>query len=301
MTRAPARRPSVLVGLVGEGVGPSLTPALHELEGARHGMSYVYRTIEISAREAGPDDMADLLGAARRLGFDGLNVTHPAKQTVLGALDELAPSAAAVGAANTVVFDGDRAVGHNTDVTGFGAAMDDELGGCARDRVVLLGAGGAGAAVARALADRDVADLVVVDVDAGRAAALASASGGRAAAPADLARELADADGLVNATPMGMAAHPGAAVDLDLLSPRLFVADIVYRPVDTALLVGARERGCRVMAGTGMAMHQAAEAFEIFTGEAADRRAMLADLKDLIAAEAAGNPATRGQQKGEAE
>ncbi|WP_062312934.1 shikimate dehydrogenase [Demequina rhizosphaerae] len=301
MTTAAARRPSVLVGLIGEGIAPSLSPALHELEGARHGMSYVYRTIEITAAEAAPAGMDALLDAARRLGFDGLNITHPAKQTVLGALDALSPGAAAVGAVNTVVFDGGRAVGHNTDVTGFGAAMDDALAGCARDLVVLLGAGGAGAAVARALLDRAVADLVIVDADERRASALAEASDARAATMAELPALLADADGLVNATPMGMAAHPGAAVDVALLHARMFVADIVYRPVETALLAGARERGCRVMAGTGMAMHQAADAFEIFTGEAADRRAMLADLEDLIAAEADGSPASRGHRKGEEE
>ncbi|WP_062301329.1 shikimate dehydrogenase [Demequina subtropica] len=301
MTTAPTRRPAVLVGLIGEGIGPSLTPALHELEGARHGMSYVYRTIEISSTEASPAVVGALLEAARRLGYDGLNITHPAKQTVMPLLDALAPSAAAVGAVNTVVFDGGRAVGHNTDVTGFGAAMDDALAGCARDRVVMLGAGGAGAAVARALLDREVGDLVVVDVDPERAASLAEATGARHATPEALPRLLGDADGLVNATPIGMAAHPGAAVDLALLAPRMFVADIVYRPVETALLTAARARGCRVMAGTGMAMHQAAEAFEIFTGEHADRRAMLADLTDLIAAEAAGVPAPRDQRKGEGE
>ncbi|WP_062297179.1 shikimate dehydrogenase [Demequina maris] len=301
MTTSTARRRSVLVGLIGEGIAPSLTPALHELEGARHGLNYVYRTIEISAREAAPADVAALLGSARRMGFDGLNITHPAKQTVLGALDALSPGAAAVGAVNTVVFDGDRTVGHNTDVTGFGAAMDEELAGCAREHVVLLGAGGAGAAVAGALIDRGVSDLVIVDVDHGRARALAESCGARAAEQADLPALLAEADGLVNATPMGMEAHPGAAVDAALLRPAMFVADVVYRPVETALLAGARTRGCRVMAGTGMAMHQAADAFEIFTGEAADRRAMLADLEDLIAAEAAGSPATRGHRKGEAE
>ncbi|SEJ47848.1 shikimate dehydrogenase [Demequina mangrovi] len=287
MTAATTPRPTVLVGLIGTGIAPSLSPALHEREGARHGIGYVYRTIEVSPREVDEGGLGPLIVAARRLGYDGLNITHPAKQRVIPLLDALAPSAEAVGAVNTVVFEDGRAIGHNTDATGFGRAMDDALAGAARDEVVLVGAGGAGAAVARALVDRGVGTLAVVDADEARAAALAAQVGARAAAPPELPRLLASADGLVNATPLGMADHPGSAVDPALLDPRMFVADIVYRPVETALLIAARARGCRVMPGTGMAMHQAADAFEIFTGEAADRRAMLADLEDLVAQEAA--------------
>lgn len=293
-------RRSVLIGLIGEGVGPSLTPPMHEKEGARHGMHYVYRPIDLLPGEATPEEVARLLDSAERLGFTGVNVTHPIKQTVLPLLDSLAESARVVGAVNTIVFDDGRRIGHNTDVTGFGQALDEVLPDSPRDRVVLVGAGGGGAAVAHALVSRGVAHLTIVDVDSERAGSLARAAAavgeGRAdaASPADLARLLAEADGVVNATPFGMAAHPGAAFDLDLLRPELFVADIVYRPVDTALLIAARERGCRVMSGLAMAMNQAADAFEIFTGEHADRRAMLTDLEDLVTAETAGTPAHMG-------
>lgn len=290
---ARATRPrTVLVGLIGEGVSPSLSPSMHELEGARHGIHYVYRTIDLQEGEGTADGIARLLGATRRLGFDGLNVTHPVKQTVIPLLDRLAPSARAVGAVNTVVFGPDGATGHNTDVTGFGAAFDGELGDAARRRVVLLGAGGAGSAVATALAERSVGDLVIVDVDVARAASLAGQAGARAAAPEELPGLLAAADGLVNATPSGMAAHPGLPVDLGLLAPGAWVADIVYRPAETALLAAARASGRRVMSGLGMAMHQAADAFEIFTGEPADRASMLADLADLVAAEATPSDST---------
>ncbi len=295
LPEVPLRR-AVLIGLIGEGVTPSLTPPMHELEGARHGMHYVYRTIDLAPGESTEEYVGRLLADARRLGFDGLNVTHPVKQTVLPLLDELAPTAQTVGAVNTVVFDGDRMIGHNTDVTGFGAAFDDTLGDAGRDLVVLVGAGGAGAAVASALAARDVGELVIADAAAGRAAALAAsvaeASTGRVRAigPDALADVLPGADGVVNATPFGMAAHPGAAFDVGLVPGGAFVADVVYRPVETELLVAARDRGCRVMSGLGMAMHQAADAFEIFTGEPADREAMLADLTDLVAVEASGTP-----------
>ncbi|QTX03541.1 shikimate dehydrogenase [Agromyces archimandritae] len=292
-TGASPERRAVLIGLIGEGVTPSLTPPMHEREGARHGMPYVYRTIDLDPAEATPDAVEGLLASAQRLGFDGLNITHPIKQTILPLLDELSPAARRVGAVNTVVFDGGRRIGHNTDVTGFGQAFDEAIGAGPHGTVVLVGAGGAGAAVATALAERDIAELVIVDLDARRAGELASAVDAasrpsvRAAAPDALAAELAAADGVVNATPFGMAAHPGTAFDPALLEPRLWVADIVYRPVETALLAEAAARGCRVMPGLGMAMGQAADAFEIFTGETADRRAMLADLRDLVAAEAA--------------
>lgn len=294
----PASRRAVLIGLIGQGVRPSLSPPMHELEGVRHGMNYVYRPIDIAPAEATPESIERLLWAARRMGFDGLNITHPVKQAVIPLLDELAPSARKVGAVNTVVFDGDRLIGHNTDVTGFGSAFDETFGRGPFRKVVLVGAGGAGSAVAVALAERSVAELVIVDVDAGRAEKLAASVREHAAGAvtsgttADLPSLLAGADGVVNATPFGMADHPGTAFDTDLLEPHHWVADIVYRPTETALLRAARERGCQTMSGLGMAMGQAADAFEIFTGEPADRSAMLADLRDLVAAEATARSTT---------
>ena len=299
-----ALRRSVLIGLIGEGVTPSLTPPMHELEGARHELHYVYRTIELSASASTVDSVHQLLTSARRLGFSGLNVTHPIKQLVLPLLDELASSAQSVGAVNTVVFDNDRSIGYNTDVTGFGRALDEALPGNPLRKVVLIGAGGAGAAVAHALVARGIESLVIVDVDFSRATTLANSLETEAphtvtaGSTDDLHHLLADVDGIVNATPLGMAAHPGAAFELELLEDHMFVADVVYRPVDTALLRGARERGCRVMSGLGMAMHQAADAFEIFTGEPADRRAMLTDLQNLVDAESAGTLARRALMRG---
>lgn len=291
------RRPALLIGLIGEGVTPSLTPPMHELEGARHGMHYVYRTIDLAPAEGTPEYLDNLLRAARRLGFNGLNITHPVKQAVIPLLDDLSDSARAVGAVNTVVFTDAGTIGHNTDVTGFDAALADAFGADRLGRVVLLGTGGAGSAVATALAQRPVDDLVLVDQVADRAEALAeqvSALGGapaRAVDLADLPAALAGADLIVNATPICMAAHPGTPFDVALLHDGIRVADIVYRPADTALLKAARARGIRTMSGLGMAMHQAADAFEIFTGTRADRSAMLADLHDLVATEAATTPA----------
>ncbi|WP_308291572.1 shikimate dehydrogenase [Microbacterium sp. G2-8] len=296
--RLPGSPRSVLVGLIGQGVAPSLTPPMHELEGARHGMTYVYRPIDIVPDEATAiGELGRLLAYARRIGFTGLNVTHPVKQSIIPLLDELATSARQVGAVNTVVFEGDRAIGHNTDVTGFGSAFDRTLGSVPRDHVVLVGAGGAGSAVATALAERGIADLVIADVSIERADALAelvrplSSGSVRGASATEVPALLAGASGAVNATPFGMAAHPGMAFDPALMPDGAWVSDIVYRPTDTALLMAARDRGLRTMSGLGMAMGQAADAFEIFTGEPADRAAMTQDLKNLVAREAAVSPA----------
>lgn len=283
---------SILAGLIGHGVGPSLTPPMHELEGSRHGMRYIYRSIEFAGGKHSLDELGQLLAMAQRLGFNGLNITFPAKQDIMPLLDGLGPSATMIGAVNTVLFDQDgAAIGHNTDVTGFKASIDDALAGTDRGHVVLVGAGGAGSAVAHALVMRGVESLQVVDVDAQKCAALAEsvqAAHGFTigqATPDQLPELLAQADGVVNATPFGMAHHPGTPFDPDLLLPRHWVADVVYRPADTPLLLAARTRGCLTISGLGMAMHQAADAFEIFTGETANRSSMLHDLNALIDAE----------------
>ena len=278
-----------LVGLVGTGIGPSLTPPLHEREADELGIRYLYRRFDLDQLRLPAEAIGDLLAAARLAGYDGLNVTHPCKQLVLPHLDELSADAEALGAVNTVVFTDGRAVGHNTDWSGFARSFDRGLPDAALHRVVLLGAGGAGAAVAHALLTLGVRRLTVLDVDQKRARRLAAslrerfgadrAEGGDLdALPAALAR----ADGLVHATPTGMAAHPGLPLDAGLLRPQLWVADIVYRPLETALVRTARELGCRVLDGGGMAVFQAVDAFRLFTGVEPDAERMLAHFTTLV-------------------
>ncbi|MEZ7005323.1 shikimate dehydrogenase [Streptomyces sp. AD55] len=280
-----------LVGLIGSGIGPSLSPALHEREADRQGLRYVYRLIDIDTLGVPPGAVGDLLRSARDLGFDGLNITHPCKQLVIEHLDALSPQAEALGAVNTVVFDGGRALGHNTDVTGFAASFARGLPDAALERVVQLGAGGAGAAVAHAALTLGAERVTVVDAVPGRAAALAGSLNrrfgpGRAAdaAPERLPALLADADGLVHATPIGMAAHPGLPLPAALLRPGLWVAEVVYRPLETELLRTARAAGCATLDGGGMAAFQAADAFRLFTGREPDAGRMLADIAPLAQA-----------------
>lgn len=277
---------SYLIGLVGTGIGPSASPALHEREADELGLRYVYRLLDLDALRR---PVADVLAAARLAGFDGLNVTHPAKQLVVKHLDELSPEAAALGAVNTVVFDRGRAIGHNTDATGFARSLTRGLPDAPMDEVVLLGAGGAGAAVAHALLSLGTGRLTVHDVDRERAAKLVGALrerfGAGRAEPGGL-DAVHRADGLVHATPTGMAAHPGSPLPAEYLRPGLWVADIVYRPLETALLADARARGCRVLHGGGMVVLQAAESFRLFTCVEPDPARMLRHF-DALEGEAA--------------
>ncbi|WP_210587762.1 shikimate dehydrogenase [Streptomyces sp. GESEQ-35] len=279
---------SYLVGLIGSGIGPSLSPALHEREADRQGLRYLYRLIDIDALGVGPQAVGDLVRAARDLGFDGLNITHPCKQLVIEHLDALAPQAEALGAVNTVVFEDGRATGHNTDVTGFAASFARGLPDVPLERVVQVGAGGAGAAVAHATLTLGAGRVTVVDALPGRAAGLAGDLNrhfgeGRAAfaTPDRLAERLAHADGVVHATPMGMAAHPGLPFPAELLRAELWIAEVVYRPLETELVRAAREVGCAVLDGGGMAVFQAVDAFRLFTGKEPDSARMLADIAEL--------------------
>ena len=183
---------SVLAGLIGSGIQASRCPSLHEREGAEQGLRYIYKIIDIAALDLAPDVLPELLTAARRFGFAGLNITHPCKQTVIPLLDALSPDARALGAVNTVVFENGQAIGHNTDWSGFAESFRRELADVARGRVVQFGAGGAGAAVAHALLTLGVDRLTIIDTDAARAEELAAALGdrfgaGRAVAGADVA------------------------------------------------------------------------------------------------------------------
>ena len=283
---------SYLVGLIGDGITRSLTPPMHETEARNHGLHYLYRPVDLEVIGRPGEDVGELLRAGRDLGFNAFNITHPCKQLVLDHLDEVAPEAAALRAVNTVVIRDGRFVGHNTDVSGFAAGFRAVLPGAAKDRVVQVGTGGAGSAVASALLSAGVQTLHLFDVDpvrAGeRAAAMAELFPGQqvAAATAETLPELVRAaDGLVNATPVGMHHHPGTPVDPGLLEARQWVADVVYLPVETELVAAARARGCQVLDGGHMAVGQAVDAFRLITGVEPDRARMRAHFLDLLGAQ----------------
>jgi shikimate dehydrogenase len=278
-----------VVGLIGAGIGPSLTPALHEQEARHFGLDYTYRIIDLPTLGLEASDVGELVRNANRLGFDALNITHPCKQLVLEHLDEVDDIVGRVGAANTVLFRKGRAIGHNTDVTGFTTAVREGLPGAPMGRVVQIGAGGAGAAIAHALTGLGVESLTIVDTSPERSAELAAVLGRTAAhvdvtpgGPELLADALRRADGMVHCTPTGMLDHPGLPLDAELLREDLWVADIVYRPVETALLTQARRIGCRVLDGGAMAVHQAVDAFALITGLTPDAERMAAHFRRLV-------------------
>lgn len=288
---------SVLLGLIGYGIQASLTPAMHEREADEQGIRAIYRLIDLQRLDLGVEALPELLTAAERMGFAGLNITFPCKQAVIPLLNELSEDAAALGAVNTVLLRDGKRIGHNTDLFGFAENVRRGLPGVKRDRVVQLGAGGAGSAVAHAALSLGVGCLTIFDTDAPRAVRLASElvarfGEGRAVAGGELAAAMAAADGLINTTPVGMAKFPGLPLPAELLRPELWVAEIIYFPIETELLARARALGCRTLDGGGMAVFQAAEAFRLFTGCVPDAERMLRHFKQLqnSANEAANGP-----------
>lgn len=274
------------VGLIGADLGPSLSPALHEREAEELGVAYAYERIDISELRVPAAAIGSLLADAHGRGLRGVNVTHPCKQLVVEHLTELSPKAVALGAVNTVVFDGADAVGYNTDWGGFQESFVRGLSDVVLGSVVLLGAGGAGSAVAHAVLSLGADRLMVSDTQPGRARHLAAAlaeryGDGRSAVADDLAGALAQADGLINATPIGMEARLGIPLAAELLHGGLWVADVVYRPLETELLRQARELGCRTLDGGGMAVFQAALSFALFTGLEPDGNRMLRHFAEL--------------------
>lgn len=284
----PDQRPAVLAGLIGSAIQASRTPALHEREGAEQGLRLIYKLIDLDTLGLDGAALPELLTAAERMGFGGLNITYPCKQAVVPLLHDLSDDARALGAVNTVVLREGRRIGHNTDCSGFAEAFRRGLPDVRRMRVVQLGAGGAGAAVAHALLGEGVRHLAIAEAEPPRAEALVDALNarfgtGRASACRDLAAQLAAADGLVNCTPVGMAKLPGTPLPVALLRAELWVAEIVYFPLETALLRAARALGCRTLDGGGMAVFQAVGAFRLFTGLEPDATRMLRHFAAMTA------------------
>lgn len=279
----------VLAGLAGRGILVSRTPWMHECEGEAQGLRLAYALFDFTDRQWSDDDLPRLLDACQRVGFAGINVTFPFKQAVIPLLDELSDGARAIGAVNTVAFRDGRRIGYNTDVTGFADGFRAGLGSDAPGTVLQIGCGGAGCATAHALLGTLGAKrLLLSDTDAVRAAALhaqlAEAYGkDRVALCTDPVSGAAEADGLLNATPMGMAKFPGMPLPAAAIEPRHWVGDIVYFPLVTEFLAEARRKHCRVLDGSGMAVGQAADAFQIFTGRQPDRARMAASFVAFVA------------------
>ncbi len=284
-----ATQPAFICGLIGYGIQGSRTPAMHEREGTEQGLRYIYKLIDLEKLGLGVEALPELLTAAERMGYSGLNITYPCKQAIIPLLDELSDDARALGAVNTVVLKGGKRIGHNTDWWGFAEGFRRGLPGAKLERAVQLGAGGAGAAVAHAALTLGVQRLTVFDREPAKAEELAASlcerfGQGRVVAGTDLAVAMAEADGLIHCTPTGMAKFPGLPLPAELLRPALWVAEIVYFPLETELLRVARSIGCRTLDGGGMAVFQAVEAFRLFTDIEPDAERMRRHFAAMVAA-----------------
>lgn len=266
----------ILVGLIGANITKSLSPVLHADAFRAAGIDGCYHLMDVDCLPGRP--LAQLFEAAKTIGFVGVNVTFPFKQQVIALLDDLDREAAQIGAVNTVTISSDgRTTGYNTDRSAFRRNFESGLGRSNAEgaKVVLVGAGGAGRAVAFALMDLGVADLAIHDRNMEQSKSLirdltVHYGSPRCRSVENLAREIAAADGVVNATPVGMLGIPGNPVPSSALRSDHWVADVIYTPLETELIKAAAARGARVLTGGGMCVYQGAEAFQLFTGIAPD-------------------------------
>jgi len=264
--RQAAHRLKWLTGLIGAPIAHSASPAMHEQAAAALGARCHYQLIEVAG--AGEAELRKLLDGVRLLGYAGVNVTYPYKEAVVGLLDELAPEAAAMGAVNTVVVRSGRLIGHNTDTTGFARSVAPFVAGSEHAPVAVVGAGGVGKAIVFALAGLGVSEIRIFEAERARAERLANLLPAKhKVVVADSAEDaVRGAAGVVNATPVGMLPNRGTPVPEALLHDGLWVADAVYSPLFTPLLTAAKAKGARIMTGRELAIYQAADAFELFTG-----------------------------------
>ena len=265
-------QPRVLIGLIGANIMGSLSPALFADAFAAAGINGYYHLVDVDRLPG--RRLPQLLDALKIAGFAGANITYPFKQDVIPLLDAVDPEARQTGAVNTVAIAPDgRTTGYNFDRIGWRHSFEEAFGrNSARGAtVVLVGAGGAGRAVAFALMDLDVGCLVIHDLDGTRAAALAADlsrdyGASRCRVASDLEGDVKAAAGVVNATQVGMRGFPGNPVPDSALTAAHWAADVIYTPIETAFIRAAAAKGARVMNGGGMCVHQAVEAFRLFTG-----------------------------------
>jgi shikimate dehydrogenase len=252
---------------------------LHEQEARALGMALTYELFDFKVLGLAEDALGPFLRRLRDQGYSGVNVTHPYKQAVMPVLDSVDEVAALVGAVNTVALRDGRLAGYNTDISGFRDSFVQGLPGASLKRVLQLGAGGAGGAVACALLSLGAVRLEILDIRRERAEELAARLRPRFPDSQIVVRNVTSRDtaglsGVVNTTPIGMAGHPGSPIDESRLDSSMWVVDVVYFPLETQLLRQARLLGCRVLDGSGMVIRQAAQAFQILTGREPDTMRM---------------------------
>ncbi|MFC5703716.1 shikimate dehydrogenase [Cohnella faecalis] len=267
---------TVLYGVIGDPIRHSKSPIMLNRAFKETGVNGAYGAFHVASERLG-----DAINGIRALGFRGLNVTIPHKIEVMAYLDDIDESARAIGAVNTIVNDGGRLVGFNTDGIGYvRSLMEEAEPDLAGKRIVVVGAGGASRGILWALARQRPGAVWLANRTQDKASELADDLGGKAnsieAIPWERLREACgEADIVVNTTSVGMSPNVEAVpLDPAWLKPGAVASDLIYNPLTTAFLEGARQQGCRIHGGLGMFVYQGAYAFEYWTGLPAPVAAM---------------------------
>ncbi len=280
--------PAIRLGLIGDNIAASRSPALHHLAGQMCGLDVSYDLLV--PRLLGLDFEATF-DRARADGYRGLNITFPYKERVLSRVVIHEPTVRSIAACNTLVFEPSGAIGTNTDYTGFLGAYRGNFGDAAPGRVAMAGCGGVGKAIGFALAKLGAETLSLFDAEWAKADELARALAGVYGAldvqvAGSIEQACENADGLVNCTPLGMVGYDGSAFPDAVLHGRRWAFDAVYTPMDTPFLVGARTAGLSAMSGYELLLYQGIDCFRIFTGCAIGA----AELRRALAKSDAGSP-----------
>jgi shikimate dehydrogenase len=288
---------TIRAGLIGRGIGASGSPDIHQAEARELGIPLTYEIIDFDAQGLTDSRLEPTVRTLAGSSWTGCNVTHPFKQQAIAMCDAVSEEASTLGAVNTLTFRDGQILGNNTDWIGFSWMIERQIGVVKGDAIAQMGAGGAGSATAYALGRMGVSELAIYDPSRDRCIALVDRLRPIfprcrflvSETPSDA---ITGRSGIVQTTPVGMAAHPGVPFPPELMQQGQWLADIIYFPRETPLLAAARIMGMRRVNGVAMVIGQAAEAFYLFTGQAPDRERMLA----LLAAEDAETLAIGGEQ-----
>lgn len=267
------------VGLIGRGIAASQSPQIHEGAARELGLALTYRIVDFDALGLEDDRLEEIVRLLAGIGWTGCNITHPFKQQVLAFCDELSEDARVLGAANTLLFHNGRIRGENTDWIGFSSLIAKRIGDIGGQAIAQIGTGGAGSATAYALARLGAAEVALYDPSPARCDQLVARlapgfANCRFVVCTSAAEAIGGRRGIVQTTPVGMAAHPGMPFDPALLDGAEWLADVIYFPAETALMAAARQRHITAVNGLDMVIGQAAEAFRLFTGHVPDEAQM---------------------------
>lgn len=260
-----------MVGLLGNPLGHSFSPAMHNKAFETLGLNYYYLPIEVTT-----ENLADVAKGISKMNFAGFNVTIPHKLNIMKYLDEIDELAALIGAVNTVTIKDGRMKGYNTDGIGFVRSLEEETKDTVQDKnVFILGSGGASRSIAMAMAFKGAKKVYLCNRTVEKAADLAKEINSKIRdcsislpmVKSDMLGPLQETDIFINTTSVGMHPQEGdIPIDSNLIQEGIIVSDIIYNPLKTRLLLEAEQKGCKTVNGLGMLVYQGAEAFKLWTG-----------------------------------